>query len=196
MDDMDDAIERAREGIEHAEHAHRHEGDERARWVAVLVAILAAALAITEVGQKTAMVSWLSSHISVSDIYAYYQAKNVRAAILRSEEDVLLSLPDQASPAVQARRADTRKQQARLRDQPGGEGMKQLLAKAQHEELVRAESQHVTHELEYAGGGLQIAILLASISVVTRVRPLAWGGFALGAAMIAYGLAVWAGVVY
>jgi hypothetical protein len=189
---MSDTIDHAREGIEHAHHAHEH-GDEAARWIAVLVAVLAAMLAICETGEKTAMVTWLSSHISVSDDYAYYQAKNIRADVLQQEEQTLLSLPTASDPAVQQRIAAIRAQQAHLRDDPHGNGMKQLMAQAEADRKVRERNQHLTHELEMVVGGLQIAIVLASVSVVTRVRWLAWTGFGLGLAMGAWALAVWLG---
>lgn len=191
---MSETIEHAREGIEHAEHAHAH-GDDAARWIAVLVAVLAAVLAIGEAFEKTAMVSWLTSHISVSDDYAYYQAKNVRAEVTRAERETLSSLPNASDPAVQQRIAALGRQEAHLRDDEAGRGMKQLRADAERQETIRDRDEHLTHKLELVVGGLQIAIVLASVSVVTRVRWLAWGGFGLGVAMALYGAAVWSGVV-
>ncbi|MEO8713509.1 MAG: DUF4337 family protein, partial [Acetobacteraceae bacterium] len=99
---MSEAIEHAREGIEHAHHASEH-GDSSARWIAMLVAILAAALAISELGEKSSMTKYLTSHIALSDDYAYYQEKHVRQTTVQAEETLLLSLPNAADPAIQAR---------------------------------------------------------------------------------------------
>ena len=75
---MGESIEHAREAMERAHEAHREEGDSAARWIAVLVALFATALALADVGEKAAQTAFLMNHISVSDDFAYYQAKNQR----------------------------------------------------------------------------------------------------------------------
>jgi Domain of unknown function (DUF4337) len=192
---MSETVEQAREGIEHAHHAHA-EGDHSARWIAVLVAVLAAALAISELGEKSWMTEFLTRHIALSDDYAYYQEKHVRLTTMQAEEATLLSLPDAASPAVQERVKASREEQARLQDNPKtGQGMKQLQEQADREKERRDHAAHLAHHLEISVGGLQIAIVLASVAVVTRVRALAWAGGALGAAMAVYAGLLWTGVV-
>lgn len=191
---MSETIEHAREGIEHAAHAHSH-GDEAARWIAVLVAVLAALLAIGEVVEKNAMETWLASHISVSDDYAYYQAKTLRNAVLENQAAVLSSLPNHDDPAIVKLLADGRKQIAANTDKPGGHGMKQLIVQAEHDSRASEHARHKTHEMELVVGGLQIAIVLASVSVVTRMRWLAWAAFAVGLAMAGCGGIVWVGVL-
>jgi uncharacterized protein DUF4337 len=192
---MSETIEHARESIEHAHHAHA-EGDGSARWIAVLVAALAAALAICELGEKSSMTAFLANHIALSDDYAYYQEKHVRLTTQQAEEALLLSLPDAASPAVQERVKASRQEQARLQDNPKtGQGMKQLQEQAERDKEARDHAAHRAHSLEISVGGLQIAIVLASVSVVTRVRALAWCGGALGAAMVIYAGLLWTGVI-
>jgi len=192
---MSEAIGDAREGLEHAHHATEH-GDSSARWIAVLVAVLAAALAITELGEKSSMTAYLTRHIALSDDYAYYQEKHVRLTTRQTEEEVLLSLPNAADPAIQARIKASRDEQARLLDSPKtGQGMKQLQALADEEKEARDHAAHLAHHLEISVGGLQIAIVLASVSIVTRVRALAWGGAGLGLVMAVYGLLLWTGAI-
>jgi Domain of unknown function (DUF4337) len=192
---MSETVEQAREGIEHAHHAHA-EGDGSARWIAVLVAVLAAALAICELGEKSWMTEFLTRHIALSDDYAYYQEKHVRLTTMQAEEATLLSLPDAASPAVQERVRASRQEQARLQDNPQtGQGMKQLQEQADREKEMRDHAAHLAHQLEISVGGLQIAIVLASVAVVTRVRALAWAGGALGAAMAVYAGLLWTGAI-
>jgi hypothetical protein len=192
---VSETVEQAREGIEHAHHAHA-EGDHSARWIAVLVAVLAAALAISELGEKSWMTEFLTRHIALSDDYAYYQEKHVRLTTMQAEEATLLSLPDAASPAVQERVRASRQEQARLQDNPQtGQGMKQLQEQADRERERRDHAAHLAHHLEISVGGLQIAIVLASVAVVTRVRALAWAGGALGAAMAVYAGLLWTGVI-
>lgn len=175
-------MERAHETIEeHAGHS-----DPWARGVAVLVSILAAVLAMTEIGGKAAQNAYLTHHVALSNDWAFYQARNLRYVVRTSEADLLASLPNAADPAVQARIKQANENAARQRDDPeGGEGMKQLAVKAQEQEAARDEAEHRYHSYEYAVGALEIAIVLASVSVITRMRALTIGAAAIGAAAAA-----------
>ena len=184
---MSESMERAHETIEgHAPHA-----DPWARRVAMLVALLAAVLAVTEIGGKQAQNAYLTHHVSLSNDWAFFQARNVRAVVRTSEADLLASLPNTADPAIQARIKDARDNAARLRDDPqGGEGMKQLALQARQEEAARDHAEHRYHSFEYAVGALEIAIVLASVSVITGMRPLTIGAAVIGAAAAAASLGV------
>jgi hypothetical protein len=172
-------MERAHETIE--EHAHHSEP--RARGVAILVSMLAAVMALSEIGGKAAQTEYLTSHVALSNDWAFYQAKNLRSVVRNSEADLLASMPNAADAAIQARIKDAKDYAARMRDDPeGGEGMKQLAATAHAEEAERDAAGHRYHSYEYAVGALEIAIVLASVSVVTRVRALTIGAAAIGAA--------------
>ncbi len=176
---MSEAMERAHETIEE----HSGHSDPPARRIAVLVSVLAAVLALTEIGGKASQNAYLTHHIAVSNDWAFFQAKNLRAALRDSETDLLASLPTAQDPAVQARIKDAQAYSARMRDDPaGGDGMKQLAVKAHEQEVERDEAAHRYHTYEFAVGGLEIAIVLASVSVVTRIRALAFGAVAIGAA--------------
>ena len=78
---MSESIEHAREGIEHAHHGAGIHTDTTARRIAVLIAVLAAALALAEMGEKGAQNAYLTHHIALSDDWAFYQAKNARATV-------------------------------------------------------------------------------------------------------------------
>jgi hypothetical protein len=184
---VSESLERAQESIEeHASHS-----DPWARRVAVLVSALAAALAIAGIGAKSSENAYLTHHIALSNDWAFYQAKNVRAAVRTSEADLLASLPNAEDPAIQARIKEAKEYNDRMRDDPkGGDGMKQLAASAQEEEAARDEAWHRYHNYEYAVGALEIAIVLASVSVVTRIRSLTYGAAAVGAAAILASVAV------
>ena len=193
---MGESIEHAREAMERAHEAHTEHGDTAARWVAVLVALFATALALADVGEKASQTAFLMNHISVSDDYAYYQAKNQRVTTLETMVAVLESLPDAAGSAVQARIAEARKTQAALKDDAeSGKGMKQLLAQAARHERAAEHSLHREHAFAGVAGALQISILLASVSIVTRARALTWGAGVLGGLAILAGLLTVAGAV-
>ena len=176
---MSESMERAHETIE--EHAHHSEP--RARGVAILVSVLAAVLALSDIGGKAAQTAYLTHHVALSNDWAFYQAKNLRAVMRASEAATLASLPNAADPAIQARIKEANDYAARMHDDPeGGQGMKQLAVTAHTEEAERDEAGHRYHGYEFAVGALEIAIVLASVSVVTRVRALAIGAAAIGAA--------------
>lgn len=175
---MSESLERAHETIE--EHAHHSEP--WARGVAVLVSILAAVLAMTEIGGKAAQTAYLTHHVALSNDWAFYQAKNLRAVMRTSEADLLASLPNAQDPAIQARVKEAHEYSARMHDDPeGGEGMKQLAITAKRQETERDEAAHRYHSYEYSVGALEIAIVLASVSVVTRMRAMTIGAAVIGA---------------
>lgn len=175
---MSEAMEKAHETI----HEHASHTDPWARGVAVLVSILAAVLALTEIGGKQAQNAYLTHHIALSNDWAFYQAKNLRSVVRNSEADLLASLPNASDPTIQDRIKEAKEYAARMRDDPeGGEGMKQLAVAAQEQQTVRDEAEHRYHSYEYAVGALEIAIVLASVSVVTRIRALTFGAATIGA---------------
>jgi hypothetical protein len=184
---VSESLEQAQETIEkHASHS-----DPWARRVPLLVSVLAAVLAMAEIGGKASQNAYLTHHIALSNEWAFYQAKNLRAVVRTSEADLLASLPNAQDPAIQARIKEAQEYSARMRDDPaGGEGMKQLAVTAQQQQAERDEAAHRYHNYEYAVGALQIAIVLASVSIITRIRGLTFGAAAIGAAAAAASLGI------
>ena len=103
---MSEEFEQAHEHLEHA--AHGHEGKSHTR-PAVIIAIMAAALALTEFAAKDAQTNYLTNHIAATDTWAQYEAKAVRRTVLTSEADLLQSLPGSNDAAIQKRIAEDRK---------------------------------------------------------------------------------------
>ena len=186
---MSNGIEQAQEGIEHAHH--HAEANSSAKIIAVVIAVLAALLAIFETSEKSAQSAYLAHHIELSDDWAFFQAKDQRATARAVEAEVLASLPNASDPAVQQRIEAARKAETLLRDDPErGEGMKQLRARAEAQTELREAALHHYHGLELVVGMLQIAIVLTSVSIVTSIRMLAWGGGVLGALATIDGVAL------
>ena len=189
---MSEIAEKANETI----HEHGDHTDPWARRVAVLVSVLAAVLAITGVGAKSTENAYLTHHIAVSDDWAFYQAKNLRSAVRSAEVNVLSSLPNADDAVIQGRIKEARDYVARAQDDPQtGDGMKQLAEKTHHQEEIRAHAFHQYHLYEYAAGVLEIAIVLSSVSVVTRIRSLAKGAAVMGVAAAVLALCVAADLV-
>jgi hypothetical protein len=177
-------LEHANEHLEHAAHEH---GKGHAR-AAIIIAVMAAALALTEFAGKDASNEYLTNHIAASDTWAQYQAKSVRRTVLTSEADILEGLANSSDPALRKRIADARANADRMKSEPGSDGMDQLAEKAHEEEHLRDHAMHRGHTLEIASGGLQIAIVLASISVVIDLPILLMGSLALGVLSAGYAL--------
>jgi Domain of unknown function (DUF4337) len=179
---MDAVEEQAQETI------HHHGGTNRR--VAVLIAALAAGLALAEMGERQEQNKYLTHHISLSDDWAFYQAKNARAAISAVEASVLANLPNAAEAGPQEAINQAKAAEARLRDEPGGDGMKQIMERATAEQESRDHAFHRYHQLEFVVGALQIAIVLASVAVVTTVPALAVAAGVIGAAAAGFGIFV------
>jgi hypothetical protein len=186
---MSDDIETAKEAIEGAHHAEAHRQDGSARNIAVLIAALAAALALSDMAEKSAQNAYLTHHIQAADDWNFYQAKNVRSNLYALQADMLESLPGAADPAVRKRIDAARAEAKRLDDDEKSLGRKQLAVKAHASEQARDEAFHRFHLFEVVVGALQISIVLASVSVVTRVRLLALVAGVLGGGASLFGLA-------
>ena len=186
---MSEAIEHAKESIHHAHHAESHEGNSSARYIAVLIAVLAALLAVCDMAAKGSQNAYLTHHIALSNDYSFYQAKNARATMRATEASILESLPNAAgNEAIQKKISEARAQVARLRDEPGADGMKQLLEMAEKDKKLREAAEHNYHAFEIVVGLLQISIVLASVAVVTRMNAMAYGAGALGGGAAIYAL--------
>src|SRR6201996_2782965 len=181
---MSEEFEQAQEHLEHS--THNSKGHTRA---AIVIAIMAAVLALTEFAAKDAQTEYLTNHIAASDTWAQYQAKSVRRTVLTSEAEVLQALSKPNDPDAAKQAADARANAERMHSEPGADGMDQLAEKAHEEEHLRDHAMHRGHTLEIASGGLQIAIVLASISVVIDLPLLLFGSLALGVLSAAYALA-------
>lgn len=200
---MADFIDHAKESLEHAHHAAldaegraAHHTDKFTARVALVIAALAAGLALSDIAGKAAQNAYLTDHIAVSDTWNFFQAKNIRATTRLSEASVLESLPNAADPEIGTRAKAARDDAARLRDDPkSGEGSKQLAEKAKLLTAQRDEEFHIYHQFELVTGALQIAIVLASVSVVTRILPFVIAASVLGGLAAAYGVLVAIGVV-
>ena len=179
---MSESIDQAKEAIEKSQTWEE-------RRVAVLIAILAVALELAGMARNSAQNDYLPYHIPASDDWNFYQAKNVRSNLYMLQADTLDSLPAGSDPTVRKRIDEWRAEAKRLDDDEKTEGRKQLMEKARASEAERGHAIHRFHLFESVPGGLEIAIVLASVSIVTRIRTLAVIAAGLGAGASLFGLA-------
>lgn len=163
--------------------------DHSRQWVAIFISVLAVILAITSMGGGNATKEMMNANIAVNDTYAFYQAKNIRQNELRLAADELKALKGSSNwlPGETGRWIDERVKlylataDKYESDPKTGEGKVELLAKARAFEKIRDHAAAQDPFFDYAEAIIQIAIVLASVSMVARRRWVLWlsYGFAL-----------------
>jgi hypothetical protein len=193
--EVKEAAEKIRETIEE----ERALDDHYRRRAAVAIGVMAMLLAIASLaGEKTAA-QVVNNNIQASDIWAFYQAKNIRETVnqLAAEqlELVLIGQPGlspAARAAIQKRIAGYRKEMQRFENEPDpadpanllkGVGKKQLTAQARALEEKRDHARRQLPSFEFAQALFQLGIVLGSVSIVATSRPLL--GLALALAALA-----------
>jgi hypothetical protein len=69
-----------------------------------------------------------------------------------------------------------------------GEGRKELASRAVAAQKLGEVANHKYHNLEISSGVLQVAIVLASSSIITNVMLLAWLAGGLGVVAVGFGI--------
>jgi hypothetical protein len=174
----------AHEQAEQAEHVEHIAASNKK--IALLIAVLALLLALSETLGKSAQTAAISDNVIASDLWNFFQAKTIRQTVMRTvSELVKTDLSGVSDPAIRAAREKQidawTKTIARYEDEPkSNEGRKQLMARAQAKEHERDTALARYHHYEIASAAYQIAIVLASAEVITGIVALAWLSGALG----------------
>jgi hypothetical protein len=180
----------AHESMEHAEHAEHASGSNKK--IALLIAIIALCLALSETLGKGAQTESISENVASANLWAFFQAKSIRLTTVKTAAEQLQAQADTTvDPAVKAtlaKRIDAwQKTAARYDDKPEtGEGRKQLAERAKHAEHGRDLAMAKYHHFEVASAAFQIAIVLASATIITGMIALAWGAGLLALAGVAF----------
>ncbi len=165
--------------------------------IALLIAVLALFLAFAETLGKSSQTNAISLNVEASNLWAFFQAKTIRMTVLRTAaEETEIDLPAASDPALKAakqkRIEDWKKTAARYDTEPETqEGRKELSERTRHAEEKRETAMAKYHHFEIASAAFQIAIVLASATVITGIMALAWlaGGLGvLGLVFMAIGL--------
>jgi hypothetical protein len=180
----------AHESMEHAEHAeHASSSNKR---IALLIAVIALFLALSETLGKGAQTDALSQNIEASNLWAFFQAKTIRMTTVRTAAEGLQTQLEKEADAAFKPIADKRidfwqKTAQRYDDEPDtGEGRKQLVVRAKKAEEKRDTSLAKYHHFEVASAAFQIGIVLASATIITGIVLLSWGAMALAAIGIGF----------
>jgi len=186
----------AHESMEHAEHAEHASGENKK--IALLIAVLALFLAISETLGKGAQTESISKNVEAANLWAFFQAKSIRrTVVLTAAEQGKLTLAgatdDAMKATVQKQVDDWTKTAQRYRSEPEtGEGTEQLAEKAKHAEHERDEATAKYHHFELASAAFQIGIVLASATIITGMIALAYvGGILTLAGLLMTALGLW-----
>ena len=147
------------------------------KYIAIFISALALFLAIAETLAKSAQTNSLSYNIEASNLWAFYQAKTIRQTTLKTaseqlEVDAGLARDPVIKAAIDKRIADWKADVARYQSEPGangGEGRKELQQRAGVAEKKRDLHTEKYHHFEVSSALFQIAIVLASVYLITSV---------------------------
>ena len=179
--------------IQHEKHGEDHGGlSHMNRNVALAIAVMALFLAFSETLGKSAQTAALNSQIEASNLWNFFQAKNIRrtSTIIASEQmkvDLLGATNDAQKAAMEKQIDEWTKTAARYRSEPEaaggkGEGTVELSRRALEEQHVRDLALAKYHHFEFASAAFQIGIVLCSATVITGMIALTYiaGVLAIG----------------
>ena len=165
---------------------------------ALIIAFMAMLLALTSLGGGNAAEDVANNNIRASDTWAFYQAKSIRQTALKVAADQLEAdlranpnMPPEAHDFVEKKLEEYRSTVARYEDEPDsadpgnplkGEGRKQLTARAKDFESQRERAAKQDPNFDFAEALFQIAIVLASVSILADSRVVLRVAVAVGAA--------------
>jgi hypothetical protein len=179
----------AHESMEQADQAK--EASRENRNIALLIAVIALFLALSETLGKGAQTDAISKNVEASNLWAFFQAKSIRRTVVQTAAEqsklgIGTTSDDAAKAAVQKQIDEWHKTAARYRSEPEtGEGQDQLSERAKHAEEERNLAEAKYHHFELASAAFQIGIVLASATIITGVVVLAWLAGVLALAGIA-----------
>jgi hypothetical protein len=189
-----EAIMSAHHQVEHAEHTEHVAHSNKS--IALLIAIIALFLAFSETLGKSAQTAALNYQIEASNLWNFFQAKNIRrtATIVATESAKidLATSSDEARKAALAKQIDEwAKTAARYRSEPEagggkGEGTVELSRRAVEEQEKRDIALARYHHYEVASAAFQIGIVLCSAAVITSIMMLAYIAAGLGLIGLAF----------
>jgi Domain of unknown function (DUF4337) len=133
----------------------------------------------------------IRSNIEASDLWSFFQAKTARQVTLEHESEMLKIEREGASPekqaAIDALLKDWAGKIAKYDSEPeSGEGRKELMARAKAAEADRDKALAANNDFGYASAALQLAIVLASASIILGIVWLAYVAGGLGAIAVIF----------
>ena len=178
------------ENLEHAEHAQHaaHEGGNNKK-IALIISVLALFLAFSETFGKSAQTAALNYQIEASNLWNFFQAKNIRRTAtlvaIQSAKIEAATAEGSRKAALEKQIAEWTETAARYQSEPEaggdkGEGTRELSRRAIEMQKDRDLQLNKYHNFEFASAAFQIGIVMASAAVITSMVALAWAAIGIG----------------
>jgi hypothetical protein len=149
--------------------------------IALIIAILALFLAISETLSKSYQTEVLMKQIEASNLWSFYQAKSIRLTTTKIAHEAFEIVTTDLSKEGSALRKKWADEIQRYEsDEATKEGKREILERARLAEEERDLFSKKYRLMEIAAGLLQVAIVLASASIITGVIALIWASGGLG----------------
>lgn len=160
----------------------------RDRYIGVYIGILAVVLAICSMGGGNAAKDATLKNIEAANTWAFFQAKNARRQALHLQADDLelrlagdTNVSEEGKKQMTARIADYRAQEKKLTSDPERkEGLDELWQKGKALEQARDEALKRDPYFDYGEALLQIAIVMASVAIISGGNFLLFVSLTLG----------------
>jgi hypothetical protein len=162
----------------------------RERWIGVYIGVLAVILAICTLGGGNAAKDATLKNIEASNTWNFFQAKNLRRHVLRTQIDELQlvalaspALSPEARSAIEAKITSYKEEDRKLTSDPkSGEGLDELFQRGKALEAGRDIAMRKDPYFDYGQALLQIAIVLASVALISSGWPLLIASAVMGVA--------------
>lgn len=186
---MSHSVHAVQHEVEHEiKHAGSHGGgllDNINKTVALFIGVLALFLALSETLAKSAQTAALSYNIEASNLWSFFQAKNIRRTVVLTAAEAMavdaVAASEASKPAMTKQLETWRSVAARYRSEPDvQEGTVELAERAKAAEAKRDTAMARHHHYEVASAAFQIGIVLASATVITGMIALTWVAAGLG----------------
>ena len=168
--------------------AQRDNSRDRDKLIGIYIGILAVILAICNVGGGNANTTAMFKNIEASNLWGFFQGKNIRRQGLRLQADDLdmvlaanTNMPEATRASITAKISEYRAQAEKLTTEPEKkEGLDELFVKGKALEAERDDALKRGPYFDYGQALLQIAIVLASIAIIAGGNALLVLSFILG----------------
>jgi hypothetical protein len=195
--ELRERLEEAREKlVEERKEATRERGPSWTLQLSLSTAIIAVFAAVASLqsgahanGAILAKNEAVLAQARASDQWAYYQAKGIKQAVYATQAEALGT----SSPALAAR---FREEAAHYKEEQGELEKHARELEARADEAGKAAEERLEHHHQFAISVtiFQVAIALAAIAALTRLRALWFLSLALGAAGLVFFVRGWTGV--
>jgi len=170
------------EEVHHAVHHEAEHGGSLVRWIALTTAVLAALAAVASLaaGQRVNSALMLKTESTrlqaqASDLWAYYQAKGIKAAVQEAQRATWMAARATPPPEIDRKVKQYEDEQTEIKQEAEAKEKERDALSREADQMLE---QH--HGFADAVALFQVAIALGAVAALTRLRLVWFGSLALG----------------